>query len=69
MKIANHVSAQLLTLRECEARTKRRVSTWRKDIRLKKVPYVKMGRQIRVPGEFIDQMIAKGWQDPIEGTN
>jgi hypothetical protein len=66
--MSNHTSGQLLTLVEAEARTKRKVSTWRKDIRLRKVPYVRLGRSVRIPEEFIDQMIAKGWQEPIELT-
>jgi hypothetical protein len=59
-------SEKLCTLPEAEKRTERKVSTWRKDIRLGKVPYVRIGRQIRIPVEFIDQMIAKGWHEPVE---
>jgi hypothetical protein len=60
-----HGSHELLTLAEAELLTKRKVSTWRKDVRLRKVPYVKLGRQVRIPREFIEEMIAKGWRDPI----
>jgi hypothetical protein len=58
-------SGELLTLAEAERMTKRKVSTWRKDVRLRKVPYVKLGRQVRIPREFIEEMISKGWRDPI----
>ena len=66
MKSVNHANGQLLTLVEAEARTRRKVSTWRRDIRLRRVPYVRLGRQVRIPGEFIDQMIAAGWHEPID---
>jgi hypothetical protein len=62
-------ATRLLTLFEAEAITKRKVATWRKDIRLRKVPYVRIGRQVRIPGEFIEQMIAKGWHEPLEAVN
>ena len=55
---------ELLTLQECERITKRRVATWRKDIRLKRVPVVRIGRQVRVPKEFVDRLIVKGWVQP-----
>jgi hypothetical protein len=57
---------ELYTLVEAEARTKRKVATWRKDIRLRKVPYVKIGRQVRIPKAFLDDMIQQGWRNPIE---
>ena len=58
-------SEELLTLKECEAWTKRRVSTWRKDIREGKVPIVRIGRQIRVPLKFIEKLISQGSRPPI----
>jgi hypothetical protein len=59
-------SQELLTLVEAEALTKRKVATWRKDIRLRKVPYVKIGRQVRIPRAVLDHMIEQGWRDRIE---
>jgi hypothetical protein len=53
---------ELLTLKECETRTKRKVSTWRKDIRLQKVACVRLGRQIRIPRSVIDAMIGAGFR-------
>ena len=60
-----HHSAELLTVAEAEAMTKRKVATWRRDIRLRKIPYVKIGRQVRIPREYVVGMIAQGWRDPI----
>jgi excisionase family DNA binding protein len=56
---------ELLTLIECQRITKRKVATWRKDIREKKIPYVRIGRQVRVPREFVERMIADGWREPV----
>jgi hypothetical protein len=53
---------ELLTLLQCEAKTKRKVSTWRKDIRLQKVACVRLGRQIRIPRSVIDAMISAGFR-------
>lgn len=58
-------SERLLTVLEAEARTGRKASTWRRDILLKKIPYVKMGRSVRIPVEVVDRLIADGWRDPI----
>ena len=40
-------SDQLLTVFEAAARTGRKVSTWRRDILLRRIPYVKIGRSVR----------------------
>ena len=58
-------SRELLTIPEAAMRTKRKPSTWRSDILLKKIPYVKIGRQVRIPVEVVDQMIRDGWRDPL----
>ena len=58
-------SQQLLTVVEAEARTGRKASTWRRDILLKKIPYVKLGRSVRIPVEVVDRMIEQGWKDPV----
>ena len=60
-----HMSGKLLTVFEAEARTGRKASTWRRDILLRRVPYVKIGRSVRIPVEAIDSLIAQGWRDPI----
>ena len=58
-------SAKLLTVFQAEERTGRKASTWRRDILLRRVPYVKIGRSVRIPVEAIDALIAQGWRDPI----
>lgn len=61
-------STTLLTLAEAEARTKRKISSWRRDIRLRRIPYVRVGRNVRVPESYVNQMIIDGWREPIELT-
>ena len=56
---------RLLTLMECEMRTGRKVSTWRKAISRREIPFVHLGRSVRIPEEFIEEMIRKGWHDPV----
>ena len=58
-------SRQLLTLRQAESITGRRVATWRKDIRLRKVGYVKLGRQVRIPVEVINELMRTGYRPAI----
>ncbi len=60
-------TTKLLTLAELQAKTGKKVSTWRKAIAEKKIPYVRLGRSIRVPQEFLDRLIEDGWHDPIDG--
>ena len=57
---------RLLTLMECETRTGRKVSTWRKAIARREIPYVHLGRSVRIPEEFIEDLIQKGWHDPAK---
>lgn len=59
-------TTKLLTLAELQAKTGKKISTWRKAIAEKKIPYVRLGRSIRVPQEFLDRLIEDGWHDPIE---
>jgi hypothetical protein len=58
-------SVNLLTLAEAEARTKRKISSWRRDIRLRRIPYVRLGRSVRVPESYVNQMIIDGWREPV----
>jgi hypothetical protein len=58
-------SGKLLTVFEAELRTGRKASSWRRDILTKKIPYVKLGRSVRIPAEVIDRLIAKGWRDAV----
>ena len=57
---------RLLTLSECEAITGRKVSTWRKAIARREIPFVRLGRSVRIPQEVVDKLIQQGWHDPVE---
>lgn len=59
-------SRRLLTVPEAARRTGRRESTWRRDILLRRVAYVKLGRSVRIPEEVVDNLIAQGWREPAE---
>lgn len=56
---------RLLTLAEAEEMTGRKVSTFRKDIRMRNIPCVRLGRQVRIPVEALEQLIQSGWVDSI----
>ena len=62
----NIIEGELLTLVECEQLTKRKVSTWRKDCRLRRVPFVKLGRQFRISRRFVEGMIEAGFRPAID---
>jgi len=59
-------SEKLLTVFEAEALTGRKASTWRRDILRRKIPYVKIGRQVRIPIETINDLIRSGYRAPIQ---
>ena len=66
-KESSRTSSKLLTVSQAEELTGRKASTWRKDILLRRVPYVRLGqRSVRIPREVIDRMIEEGWRDPVE---
>jgi excisionase family DNA binding protein len=58
-------STKLLTVQEAEALTGRKVATWRKDILCRRIPYVKIGRQVRIPLEAIEDLIRKGYRPSV----
>ena len=60
-------SERLLTVREAESLTGRKASTWRRDILSRKISYVKIGRQVRIPIEAINELIVRGWREPVNG--
>jgi excisionase family DNA binding protein len=66
MNSSNHASDQLLTLAEAEAITKRKVSTWRRDIAKRRITYVRIGRSIRIPRSVIEELIASGRRAAVE---
>lgn len=59
-------SEKLLTVFEAEALTGRKASTWRRDILKRKIRYVKIGRQVRIPIEVINDLIKTGNREPVE---
>jgi hypothetical protein len=59
-------SEKLLTVFEAEAMTGRKASTWRRDILKRKIRYVKIGRQVRIPIEVINEMIRDGNREPVQ---
>ena len=59
-------SERLLTVQQAEALTGRKAATWRRDILDKRIAYVKIGRSVRIPVEAINQLIEKGWRDPVQ---
>ena len=61
-------SEQLLTVQQAERLTGRKASTWRKDILLRRIPYVKIGRQVRIPIEVIQDLIKDGYRPPVSGN-
>ena len=56
---------RLLTVFEAEQLTGRKAATWRKDILKRRIPYVKIGRQVRIPLREVRSMIAAGYRRPI----
>lgn len=57
---------QLLTVFEAEAMTGRKAATWRRDILSRRIPYVKLGRLVRIPREAIEDLIRKGYRKAVE---
>jgi excisionase family DNA binding protein len=48
---------RLLTLREAAERTGHRESTWRAWVLLRKVPYYKVGRSVRIAERDLEKLI------------
>jgi len=55
----------LYTVFEAEELTGRKAATWRRDILRRRIPYVKIGRQVRIPCEVIQELIKRGYCSPI----
>lgn len=58
-------SEKLLTVFEAEKLLGRKAATLRRDIRLRKIACVRIGRQVRIPIEAVQEMIRKGYQDAL----
>jgi hypothetical protein len=56
----------LLTVAQAEAMTGRKASTWRRDILMRRIDYVKIGRQVRIPVDVIEDLIKKGFRPAID---
>ena len=65
MKENLKTSVRLLSLAECELKTGRKVPTWRKAIARREIPFVRIGRNVRIPLEYIDSLISEGWSEPV----
>jgi excisionase family DNA binding protein len=59
-------TSELLTVEEAALRTKRKEATWRRDILTRRIPYVKLGRSVRIPVEVVDAMIREGWREAVQ---
>ena len=57
---------KLFTLMELEEITGRKVATWRKAIARREIPFVRIGRSVRIPQEFIEDLVSKGWCEPVK---
>ena len=59
---------RLLTLQEAEKLTGRKVSTWRRDLLERRITFVKIGRQVRIPLSVIEGLINKGIRPALENA-
>jgi len=60
-----HSSRQLLTVAQAANRLGLKPATIRRRILERKIPYVKLGRAVRIPVEAIDEMIASCYRPVI----
>ena len=56
---------RLVDVFEAERRTGRKASTWRRDILMKKIPVVRLGRLVRIRLSTIQDMIRKGSETAV----
>ena len=61
-----HSSKQLVTVAQAATRLGLKPATIRRRILERKIPYVKLGRAVRIPVEAIDDMIASSYRPVIE---
>jgi excisionase family DNA binding protein len=60
-------SKQLLTVAQVADRLGLKEATIRRRILERRLPYVKLGRAVRIPIEVIDALIASSYRPAIEG--
>jgi hypothetical protein len=56
---------QLLTLPYCASVLERKLATLRKDVLLRRIPIVRIGRQVRVKRRDLEAMIARSYRPAI----
>ena len=64
-----NVELELLSLHACAELTGRKLSTWRKDVLLRKIPVVRIGRQIRVRRSDLEKLLARGFRPALVSGN
>ena len=60
---------ELYTLRECANLTKRKESTWRADIRARRIPFIRIGRLVRIRKSDLNAMLNRGFRPAIGENN
>lgn len=40
-------------------------STWRKKIQRREIPFVKLGRSVRIPYSYVQGLVKTGWREPV----
>jgi len=56
---------KLISLREAEDLTGRKVATWRRDLRERRFPYVMVGRQVRLRLADVQKLVDAGFRDAV----
>lgn len=56
---------RLLSLHEAANLTGRKLSTWRKDVYLRRVAIVRIGRQVKIPLSEVQRLINQGYRPAI----
>ena len=60
------VKQRCYPIEQCAALGFWKEATWRKKVLRREVPYLKIGRSIRIPADFIEKLLRDGRRDPIE---
>jgi excisionase family DNA binding protein len=61
----SRTSAQLLTVAQAAARLGLKEATIRRRILERRIPYVKLGRAVRIPVEAVEGLMAAGYRPVI----
>ena len=60
-----NASELLLTVAEAARRLGLKECTIRRRILERRIAYVKNGRSVRIPIEVVEDVIARGWREPV----